>query len=175
MVISSVMAAFGVVLPIAFHSVGMGSEFLPMLLPLLLNGFLSTTLWAALTGALVPPASALLTGMPPLYPPIALVMSVEGALMAATASIFYRMFARRVWPALIAAVLADRIASFAMMWFLAGRFGVPAAAVSVASLVQGLPGVALQLAIVPVAVRALRARKGILFGYDEQSETGVFQ
>ena len=98
MVVSALMAAFGITLPIAFHLVGMGNKFLPMLLPLLLNGFLSRFSWAAATGALVPPISGFLTGMPPLYPPIAWVMSIEGALMAGTASIVYRLTRKRIWP-----------------------------------------------------------------------------
>jgi hypothetical protein len=51
MVISASMAAMALVLPIAFHAVGMGSKFLPMLLPLLLNGFLVPVPWAVATGA----------------------------------------------------------------------------------------------------------------------------
>jgi len=46
MVISAIMAAMGLVLPIAFHAVGLGGKFLPMLLPLLLNGFLVPLPWA---------------------------------------------------------------------------------------------------------------------------------
>jgi hypothetical protein len=71
MATSAVMGAFGFTLPIVFHMVGLGSKFLPMLLPILLDGFLSLLPWAVLTGALVPVAGGLLTGMPPFYPPIA--------------------------------------------------------------------------------------------------------
>ena len=167
------MAAFGITLPIVFHMVGLGSKFLPMLLPLLLNGFLSTLPWAMLTGALVPLASGLLTGMPPFYPPIALIMSVECAIMAGTAAAVYRMSRPRIWPALTIALIVDRTASLTLMWFIAGEFGFPPAAVSIASLLQGLPGVALQIVVVPLVVRALAARKGILFRDDDESKTAV--
>lgn len=173
MVTSAVMAAFGITLPIVFHMVGLGSKFLPMLLPLLLNGFLSTLPWAMLTGALVPLASGLLTGMPPFYPPVALVMSVEGATMAGTAAVVYRMSRPRIWPALTIALIVDRTASLTLMWFIAGKFGFPPAAVSIANLLQGLPGVALQIVVVPLVVRALAARKGILFRDDDESKTAV--
>jgi hypothetical protein len=169
MVMSAVMAAFGLVLPIAFHMAGLGSKFLPMLLPILLNGFLSSLPWAVLTGALVPLASGLLTGMPPVYPPIAGVMSIECALMAAAAATVYRLSRPRIWPALIVAMAVDRLASAALMWFIAGRFGLPPAVISLASLAQGLPGIALQLVVVPLAVRGLRARKGILIPDDDKS------
>jgi len=170
---SAVMAAFGITLPIVFHMVGLGSKFLPMLLPILLNGFLSTLSWAMLTGALVPLASGLLTGMPPFYPPIALIMSVEGTIMAGTAAAVYRMSRPRIWPALTIALIVDRTTSVTLLWFVAGKLGLPASAVSIASLLQGLPGVALQIVVVPLVVRALAARKGILFQDDDESKTSV--
>ena len=169
MVMSAVMAAFGITLPIVFHMVGLGSKFLPMLLPILLNGFLSLLPWAALTGALVPVASGLLTGMPPFYPPIALVMSIEGTLMATAAAVIYRFNKPRIWPALVAAVVFDRMVSAGLMWLTAGTFGLPPAVISAASLIQGLPGVALQLVVVPLVVGGLRARKGILLPDEDRS------
>jgi hypothetical protein len=168
-VMSAVMAAFGIILPIVFHMVGLGNKFLPMLLPILLNGFLSLLPWAALTGALVPVAGGLFTGMPPFYPPIALVMSIEGAIMAAAAAVIYRISKPRIWPALVVAVALDRVVSAALMGLIAGRFGLPPAVISTASLIQGLPGVALQLVVVPLVVRGLRARKGILLPDDDRS------
>jgi hypothetical protein len=175
MILSAVMAAFGITLPIAFHMMGLGNKFLPMLLPILLNGFLSRLPWALATGAFVPLASALLTGMPSFYPPIALVMSVEGALMAGTAAIIYRFNRVRIWPALITAVAVDRTVSATLMWLISGKFGLPATVVSFGGLIHGLPGVALQLAVVPPVVRALMARKGILFHLDDKSTTSVLQ
>ena len=173
MVLSAMMAAFGIILPIAFHLMGMGNKFLPMLLPILLNGFLSRLPWAVATGALVPLASGFLTGMPPFYPPIALVMSLEGALMAGTASAIYRLNRARIWPALITAIAVDRMVSTMLMWLISGKFGLPAAVVSFGSLIHGLPGVALQLAVIPLVLRALTTRKGILFHGDDKSTTSV--
>jgi len=169
MVMSAVMAAFGITLPMGFHLVGLGSKFLPMLLPILLDGFLSLLPWAALTGALVPLASGLLTGMPLFYPPIAPVMSIECALMAAAAAVIYRFSKPRIWPALVVAVVLDRMVSATLMWLMAGRFGLPPAVISAASLIQGLPGVALQLVVVPLIVRGLRARKGMLLPDNDKS------
>ena len=81
--------ALGLTLPVVFHAVGLGSKFLPMLLPLLLNGFLSPLGWALFTGAVTPLTSALVTGMPPLYPPVAAVMSVECMVLAGVARLVY--------------------------------------------------------------------------------------
>jgi hypothetical protein len=171
MVVSAVMAALALTLPIAFHAAGLGSKFLPMLLPLLLNAFLVPWPWAVLTGATVPWISAFATGMPPLYPPVAAVMSSEAAVMAAVAAFIYRATRPRVWPALILAILADRAVSFGVTWWLAGKFGLPAPLVSWGALAQSLPGVVLQLAVVPTVIRALSRRRGMLFRHEHEATT----
>jgi hypothetical protein len=169
MVISASMAAMALVLPIAFHAVGMGSKFLPMLLPLLLNGFLVPFPWAVATGALVPVLSAVTTGMPPLFPPVAFSMSVECAVMAGTAAAIYRGRPSRLWPALIAAILLSRATSVCATWLLARAFGLPATVVTAATLAKGLPGVLLQIVVVPLVVRQTQRRRGLLFRHDPQS------
>ena len=175
MVISAAMAALGLTLPWAFHAVGLGSRFLPMLLPLLLNGFLVPWRWALLVGASVPWISALMTGMPPLYPPVALLLSCVGAILGAVAAAAYRVTRPRIWPALILAIVCGRAASFGLTWWLARRFNLPPALASLGTFAQALPGVALQLAVVPVVVRALARRKGMLFSHDERAEAPPLQ
>lgn len=164
MVVSAVMAALAIVLPMVFHAVGLGSHFLPMLLPLLLNAFLSSLGWSVLAAALVPWVSALLTGMPPIYPPTAAVMSGEAALMVLVAGLLWRISGKRVWPTLIAGILADRIAAFLFMWALSSQFHLPAKAIAIATFLHGLPGVALQLAVIPLVVKGLSQRRSVLFG-----------
>ncbi len=167
MVTSAAMAALALILPAVFHLVGLGSKFLPMLLPLLLNAFLSSLGWAVLTAVLVPWISAFATGMPPIYPPVALVMSAEAGCMALVAGTLYRLGRRRVWPALIPAIVTDRMVSFLLTLALASRFGLPARAVAVSSFVYGLPGVALQLAVIPIVLKGLTKRRSVLFGHDD--------
>jgi hypothetical protein len=169
MVISASMAAMALVLPIAFHAVGMGSKFLPMLLPLLLNGFLAPFPWAVATGALVPVLSAVITGMPPLFPPVAFGMSIECAVLGGTAAAIYRGRPSRLWCALIAAILLSRATSLGAAWLLARAFHLPATLVTAATLAQGLPGVLLQLAVVPLVMRQTQRRRGLLFNHDPQS------
>jgi len=163
MVISAAMAALAIVLPMVFHATGLGSHFLPMLLPLLLNAFLSSAGWAIFTAAVVPWISALATGMPPVYPPVALVMSLEAMIMAAVVTTLHRLDRKLVWPALIAGIAADRIVSFALTLLLFSRFGLPAKAVAIGVFVRALPGVALQLAVIPLALKGIGERKSILF------------
>lgn len=175
LVISAVMAALALTLPVVFHAVGLGSRFLPMLLPLLLNGFLVPLRWAGFVGAVVPWVSSLSTGMPPLYPPVVLLVSVEGAALGGVAAAAYRITRPRIWPALIAAIVCGRTMALFLTYWLAGQFGLPPAVASIATLVQGLPGVALQLTVVPLVVRALSRRKDGLFADVHEPETHLLQ
>jgi len=129
--------------------------FLPMFLPLLIMGFLVRP-WVAIgIGFLMPLLSAILTGMPPLVPPIALVMSFEASAMAGTASLLYTRRRLPLWISLIAAILAGRAVLLAVVLGVAPLLKLPSAVFSLAALTAGLPGIALQIVIVPVAVRLL--------------------
>jgi hypothetical protein len=173
MVASATLVALGIILPIAFHTVGLGAKFMPMVLVIMLSGFLAPWPWAMLAGAVTPMASALLTGMPAVYPPFCLVMSLEMALTAGLAALLYGGSRRRLWPALLLTVLFDRTLSLALTYFLAGKFGLPPRVVSLVYFAQALIGVALQLTVIPLVVSALSRRKGILFFHEHDPETPV--
>jgi hypothetical protein len=160
MVTSAAMAALALVLPAVFHMVGLGSRFLPMLLPLLVNSYLSAWPWALGTGLVVPWISALATGMPPIYPPVAAVMSLEAAVLAICAPLSRRL--PLFWSVSLT-ILCGRLAALGGSWTLARMFDLPPAFASAAILLQGLPGVALQLAVVPLLLRQLARREGTLF------------
>jgi len=163
MVMNAVIMALALSLPVVFHLVGLGNKFLPMLLPLLLNGFLSPTQWAVAVAGATPLVSALLTGMPPLYPPVFAVLSAEAMVLAGLAGFLYRATKRRLLPSLITAITCGRLTAFVLSWLLARQFELPPALTSAAILIQGLPGVGLQLLVVPLVLRALAGRKGALF------------
>jgi hypothetical protein len=161
LVICAAMTALALALPLAFHTVGLGSEFLPMLLPLLVNAFLVPLAPAVATAALAPFLSSLATGMPPLYPPVVVVLAAEEVVMSGVASLLRR---RPIWLPLLAAIVAGRLATVLLTAALAPEFHLPAAASSFAILIQGLPGTVLQILVVPLAVRAVRGRSSLLFG-----------
>ena len=165
MVVSAALAALALVLPVAFHAVGLGSHFLPMFLPLLLNSFLSTAGWAIGTALMVPWISALATGMPPLYPPVAALISAEAGVTCLVAALLWRRW-RNLWLALIPAVVAGRLACFLLTWAVAQFFELPPGLAATARLLQGLPGVALQLTVIPIVLKMLSARGSALFGDD---------
>ncbi len=152
---SAVCIGLGLAAPIAFHAVGLGSTFLPMFLPILAAGFLLRPVPAGLTGALTPPLSALLTGMPPLMPPVALVMAAEGLVLGGLTAVLRRC---RRWNAHVVAgvaVLAARLVLVLATMALAPLFGLPARWSALGLVLQGLPGVALLIGGVPLLVAHL--------------------
>ena len=155
MALTAVFCAFGILFPLLFHFVGLGSIFLPMFLPLLIVGFLVDLPLAVAVGAMTPLLSSIATGMPPLSPPIAPLMAIEGAVLAGTASVLYRRFHLNIWITMIAAIAGERFVLFIAAFFFAPVLGIPGEVLSLVSVVKGFPGVILLLIVTPVVVRRL--------------------
>lgn len=152
-----VLGAAALLLPVLFHLVRLGHVFMPMYLPLVTLAFLVRPLPAASTALLVPLLSAVVTGMPPLYPPVAVVMAVELAVMAALiAAVVGRWPAANPWLLLAAALALGRVLHVAAVYGLALVIKLPAAFLAGVSLLAGWPGVLLMLAVVPPVVRTVR-------------------
>lgn len=156
-VLGGLFTALGVVLPMLFHLVGLGKVFLPMHLPVVTAGFLVRPAVAASVGVSVPLLSAALTGMPPL--PLAPLMAVELAILASSASLFYRRLRLPWWASLPLAILCGRTSWVLMVLILAPLLHLPERMLSLASIVAGLPGTALQLLVVPMVVCTLERRQ----------------
>jgi SAM-dependent methyltransferase len=163
LVYAGLFGAAALMLPVLFHLIHLGSVFLPMYLPLMVLAFLVRPAAAALTAAVIPILSAATTGMPPWYPPVAPAMSLELAFMAAAAAWLWRLSGLRnrrrhpvrpltVLAVLIPVLLFGRLFQFGFGWVLGLWFDLPPAFLSVASLVQGLPGLVLMVLVVPGVV-----------------------
>lgn len=157
LVAGAVFIAFGVVLPMVFHFVGaMGSVFLPMHIPVLIAGLFLGPRIGCTAGLVTPVLSCLLTGMPPVMPVLPF-MTLELAIYGLIGGYMYQTRRRSLVVALIAALLAGRIAA------LAGGYGIvsllhikldPLAYIA-AGVVTGLPGIAIQLIVVPFLVKRM--------------------
>ena len=158
--LSALFIAAGLAVPVLFHAVGMGSTFLPMLLPILAAGLLLRPLPAGLVGVLTPPISSLLTGMPPLAPPVAPVMSAEGLALAVLASLLYRRLGWNIFLTAVIAVAAERLIMALLIAALAPLFGLPGLLAAFWKLLHGLPGVALLIGFVPFLVQRLEKAMG---------------
>ena len=159
------MATIGaVILPQVFHGVGvwfgvggaLGQSFLPMYLPVLLIGFLRGKVSGLVSGLLAPLVSFAVTGMPgtALLPFITLELAVSGL----TAGVLREAKIPAVLRVLSVQVIAKavRLTTFAI------AFGVMNGGVTMAAVFDGvpvsLPGVALQLVLIPLVIR-MRGRE----------------
>ena len=157
LILTSLFIACGLLLPLAFHSFGMGGRtFLPMHLPVFMGGLLLGWLPGLIIGALTPVLSSLLTGMPPLIPFLPM-MFVELALFGLVSGYLYHDKRKNIYFALITAMIIGRLgAAFVLMLF-SDILGIklhPLTYVA-ATFMTGLAGVIFQIVFIPVLVKRL--------------------
>jgi predicted membrane protein len=160
-VLGGLFIGLALVLPMLFHSIGAGPVFLPMHIPVFLAGF-AVSPWAAISvGLLSPLLSSVLTGMPPLAPPIAQGMMVELAVYGLATAWLYRYTRRVVLSWAVSAVLGRLAYGLfgALILPLFGFKGVPLLYPVSVGLITGLPGIAVQAVLVPVVVYATQRVK----------------
>jgi riboflavin transporter FmnP len=167
--------ALSVLLPIGFHAFGMGGRvFLPMHIPVLLAGFLMGPVGGVVVGLLAPLLSYLTTGMPPTY--AVPLMSMELPMYGLVAGIAYRKLHLNVYIALIAAMLVGRlmfgVGLFALGLFMDLPYTASAFFASGGALWSGLPGIAVQLVLIPIVVAALNRKVGFEIGTKNKSAVG---
>ena len=151
------LMAVGLILPYATsHAFGIpGTILLPMHFPIFLMGMLCGPLWGIVGGLLVPLLSSLLTGMPAFYPMLP-VMMCELAVYGGITGLLYAKKKMKLYPSLILAMIAGRLVHGAV-WaalFLAGGKAVTFAS-AFAFVIDGIPGTALQLLLIPLIVKAV--------------------
>jgi len=153
---TAMLIALGIALPLTLHGVPSGGRiFLPMHLPVLLAGVFVGPLSGLVAGAITPLLSSLLTGMPPMVPPIAIQMSVELALFGVISGLMYRVYKQHILLSIAVTLLGGRLAFSLITLALFPLFGlnpVPLSIVFGASLLMALPGLLLQLILIPAAV-----------------------
>ena len=157
--------AAGLVLPFLFHLVRLGHVFLPMYLPLVTLAFFVRPLPAALTAMLVPLLSGAVTGMPPFYPPIAVLMALELSGMAALIALVRTRLPRlNEWLVLVPTLLLGRVFYVGTAYVLATLVDLPARFLAALSFVSGWPGLVLMVVVVPPLVRLVRRPAGRVGG-----------
>jgi len=165
MVFSALFIAFGIVIPMIFHAVGMGGPvFLPMHIPVLVGGLILGPSAGLTIGLITPLLSSVLTGMPPLNTPVPYMMMVELAVYGLAAGALMK-WRRNLLLSFVGALVAGRIAmglSFVLVKLFVPFPGTPVAYVT-GALVTGLPGLAVQVVLVPaLAYALLRTPVGLL-------------
>lgn len=162
LVLTAVCAALCVVLPMAFHAFPNGGNiFLPMHIPVLLCGLICSWPYGLVCGLLGPFLSSVLTQMPPMaYVPS---MMVECAVYGCVAGVMMELVhTKNTYCDLYismgtAMVLGRFVAGVVKALILAP--GTPVFAWVTTSLLEGIPGIVIQLALIPSIVYALTRAK----------------
>lgn len=157
LVLTGLLLALGLVLPMVFHFFGgMGPVFLPMHIPVLIGGFLLPPYLALLLGIVTPLVSGVLTGMPPMFP-MAVIMMFELGAYGLSASLATKKFKLSSVLALVVTMIIGRVVAGIVVFVLSLSFSVKMNAFMFVKggIITGLPGIAIQLILIPSLVYAL--------------------
>ncbi len=162
-VIAGLFLALGILVPQLFHIfpvANTGNVLLPMHIPVILCGITAGPSYGFVVGALSPVLSFLLTGMPAVVrmPFMVCELMVYGLV----SGIIYKLLLGinnvvRVYVALIVSMICGRIAYFIGLVVAINIFDVKKLSLMavIDAIVLGIPGIVLQLVIIPVTVLAI--------------------
>lgn len=161
---SGVFIALGVVLPFLTGQIqNIGNKLLPMHLPVLLCGFVCGAPYGLAVGFVVPLLRSILFGMPPMFP-TAVSMAFELCVYGLTTGILYQRLPKKngmIYIALAGAMITGRVAAGVINVVL---YGIQGGGYSVQMFMAGMflnavPGIILQLVLIPVIIMLLRKAK----------------
>lgn len=158
--LASMFLALAFVMPFLTGQIPqIGSMLCPMHIPVLLCGFFCGGPWGFVVGFIAPLLRSAVFGMPPMFP-IGICMTMELAtygFVAGTLRDRLPAGKRSVYVSLVSAMVAGRLVwgltMFACMGFDTTKFGL--AAFFSGAVLTAIPGILLQLVMIPVIVLAL--------------------
>ena len=166
---ASLLLALGMVLPIfTAHIPSVSNKLLPMHIPVLLTGILCGWPYGLTVGIILPIFRSILFGMPPMFP-TAVAMAFELAAYGAVIGILYRKFPKKnlyIYIALLLSMICGRLIWGSVSMFLYGLSGsVFTWKIFVTgALLNALPGIMIQIIIIPILVITLK--RGNLIEYE---------
>ena len=171
---SALFLTIGLILPFLTGQIPeIGSMLCPMHIPVLLCGFLCGWSWGLAVGFVTPLLRSLIFTMPPMFPG-AVSMAFELAAYGALAGLLYRLLPRTKWSpyaALLPAMIAGRIVWGAVRALLTVVSSTPFtwALFLAGAVTNAIPGILLQLILIPLLVIALE-RSGLSLNKPKTSE-----
>lgn len=151
---TALFISLGILLPfVTGHAFGIpGTILLPMHLPVLMAGLAFGWPYGLACGILTPLLSSLLTGMPPVYPMLPIMM-LELCAYGAFSGLFYRKLNWPIYVSLPLAMIIGRIAYGLMFAFLTVASSSTLKAASVwTAILTGIPGIVVQLILIPALI-----------------------
>lgn len=136
-----------------------GSMLCPMHLPVLLCGFVCGWPWGLVVGLIAPILRSLTLGMPPLFP-TAFCMAFELTAYGAVAGLMHKLLPKKkrsIYGSLITAMIVGRLVWGVTMYVCMGirGGGFTLAAFLSGAIVNAVPGIIVQLALIPILVMVL--------------------
>jgi thiamine transporter ThiT len=162
--LSGMFLAVALVMPFLTGQVPqIGSMLCPMHIPVLLGGYVCTGLWGMVVGFAAPILRSMIFGMPPMFP-TAFCMAFELAVYGFAAGWLYRILPKKkiyVYVSLLGAMILGRIVWGVVMFCCMGldttQFGLDAFLAG--AIVNAVPGIIVQIILIPILVISLRKSK----------------
>ena len=167
MILAALFLALAYVMPFMTGQIPeIGSMLCPMHLPVLLCGFLCGPVWGGVVGFVAPLMRSLLTGgFPPMFP-TAVCMAFELAVYGIAAGLLHRLFPKKkpfIYCSLLIAMIAGRLVWGAAMFLCVSANGgsFTFAAFLAGAVTNAIPGILVQIILVPMLVMLLENPKFI--------------
>lgn len=154
MTVSALFLALAFVMPFLTGQIPeVGAMLCPLHIPVLICGFVCGWPWGLAVGFIAPLLRSLILGMPPIFP-TAVCMAFELAAYGLVAGLMYKLLPRKkpyIYLSLIIAMIVGRLVwGTAMAVCLGGGFTF--AAFIAGAFTNAIPGIIVQLVIVPLVV-----------------------
>ena len=160
MILAALFLALAYVMPFLTGQIPeIGAMLCPLHIPVLLCGFFCGWPWGLAVGFIAPLLRSLTLGMPPLFP-TAVCMAFELATYGAITGFLHKALPRKkscIFGSLLTAMIAGRLvwgtAMFICMGIQGGKFTF--AAFLAGAITNAIPGILLQLVLIPILVMVL--------------------
>lgn len=164
MILAALFLALAYVMPFITGQIPeIGAMLCPMHLPVLLCGFLCGPVWGGIVGITAPLLRSFTLGMPPLFP-TAVCMAFELAAYGVIAGVMHRILPKKkpfIYCSLLTAMIAGRLIWGAVMFLCMSATGgsFPFAAFLAGAVTNAIPGILVQIILVPMLVMLLEDPK----------------
>ena len=169
LVLSAMFIAIGLVLPFVTGQVPeIGNMLLPMHIPVMLSGLVCGWQYGAAVGFITPLLRSLIFGKPFLFPN-AFAMAFELAAYGLVIVLVFLLLKKKgivsLYISLVVSMLAGRAVWGAVMWLiLIGGDGFTLAAFVSGAFTTAIPGIVLQLVLIPAIMMILKRARLVKFG-----------
>ena len=164
LILSAMFLALAFVLPFFTGQLPqIGAMLLPMHIPVILCGFICGAPWGLLVGVTAPLLRSFVLSMPPLFP-TAISMAFELAVYGFLSGLLYRVLPKKkinIYVSLVLSRVIGRLiwgmVQFCLMGFDLEKF--PLSAFFSGAVVNAIPGIILQILLIPVVIVILENSK----------------